>query len=184
MEPKRDETIYIYSPLLVQRSVAALKIQSFWRKIIVLKSTKVVDEINKRRAALRIQKWIRGLVFKHRNRLVQNFYFYQKSLNCSTFYLQLMVYMHLPPLMNTLKFNLEHPSKFLPYDDISQYSDLYYLIHKDTKIKTIHMYDQTWLKIEFPSISEATKRIKLIRILSYRLLCSTSIRLYKVDECS
>lgn len=43
--------------------------------------------------------------------------------------------------------------------------------------------DQSWVRIDFSSVAEAIKRLKLIRIFSYRLPHSTSIKLFKLEEC-
>jgi hypothetical protein len=104
---------------MLQRAISTVKIQSFWRKCLVLKKIKLVNMINKLRAAKKIQRWMRNRKFIHRNRFIQKFVFYEKILTNSVYYIQLFVYMHLPGIKNVLNFNLLNPSKFLPYDNMT-----------------------------------------------------------------
>ena len=110
---------------MILRSVSAVKIQSFWRKVQSKKIKDTINVINQARASKRLQRWYRNLKFVHRNRFIQQYNFYEKGISNTAFYIQLFIYMNLPFITNTLGFNIDHATKFLPYENIKQYKDLY-----------------------------------------------------------
>lgn len=71
VEPTRHKKMYVFNREIVDRVVAATKIQCFWRKTQTLRSVNSIHAINKSRAARKIQRWIRNLPFLHRNRFIQ-----------------------------------------------------------------------------------------------------------------
>lgn len=109
---------------MILRAVSAAKIQCFWRKVQSRARVNCINIINESRASKRIQRWYRSLKFLHRNRFIQEFNFYERTLSQSTYYLQLFIYMQLPCITNTLDFNMHSLSKFVPYN-LKEYSDLY-----------------------------------------------------------
>jgi hypothetical protein len=187
--PFVESRLQVYNDTLIQRARSAVIVQKWWRAHRDLKKSKlnIIVEINRARAVIRLQRWARNITFRHRIRFNREYRFYEKTIHSNSFYLQIYIYMKLPPISDYLKINRlkqqEQSSLMLTESTEHPFKDLYELIHRDTRVKLIHKSDRQWLKIEFQSVADAKSRIKLLTLFTYRFYFNGhSLKLFTFED--
>jgi hypothetical protein len=105
--PFVESRLQVYNDTLIQRARSAVIVQKWWRAHRDLKKSKlnIIVEINRARAVIRLQRWARNITFRHRIRFNREYRFYEKTIHSNSFYLQIYIYMKLPPISDYLKIN-------------------------------------------------------------------------------
>lgn len=129
---------------LIDRARSATTIQKWWRSRLAVRKSSInlLQSINRTRAAVKLQRWVRNLTFLHRVRFSREYRFYEKTLLFNCYYLSMFVYMRLPPISDYLRMDKlrekEQSSMMLTESHEKPFRDLYELLHRDTYIKLFH----------------------------------------------